>query len=262
MGWGPELTDHHGSGERPGVSFARSRRGEARRVPISAPRRVEADGLGLALEGDRGPFLPAFTLTRYSLERGLGDKHIVARLARGRLDARGGVDRVADHGEVESSTAADGAREHASRVHADADPQCASEALVHELRDLERDGYGSVGVVWMPLGRAEHRQHAIADELVRVPAAALDHGNAYVVERIEPSDDLLGARSLGHRREVAHVEEEHRGLDDVAREVGALIEHALGEARVHEGAEGVPQALALAEADGHGVERAGERSRL
>ena len=63
-------------------------------------------------------------------------------------------------------------------------------------------------------------------------------------------------------REVPHVEEQDGDLDLVAGEVDALLEHALGQARVDEGAERLAQALALLQPGHEAVERARQEARL
>src|SRR5215210_6758587 len=213
--------------------------GRLERACGGLPRRIQAHALRLALERDRRTLFPAVPLSREQPEGRLCHEHVVAGLAGGRLDPRGRVDGVADDSEVEPPAAANRAYEHAPGVHADTYPQLPVEALLHAPRYLDGRGNRPVRVVGMALGCTKHGEHPIADELVRVPSTARHHGDAQLVELVEFPDDLPRVRSLRHRGEAAHVEEQHRGLDLVAGEIGALLEHTLGEAGVHEGAEGI-----------------------
>ena len=85
-------------------------------------------------------------------------------------------------------------------------------------------------------------------------AVAHEHGDDELVEGVELGDDLARAGVLGEGRELADVDEEDGHLDLLALDHGALLEHALGELRVDEGAERLAQALALLEAGDHLVE--------
>ena len=90
--------------------------------------------------------------------------------------------------------------------------------------------------------------------LLAWPAVAHEHGHDELVEGVELGDDLGRAGVLGEGRELADVDEEDGHLDLLALDHRALLEHALGELRVDEGAERLAQALALLEAGDHLVE--------
>src|SRR5439155_1458651 len=112
---------------------ARARSGR-RRVPSTLgdgerARRVEADRLRLALEGDRLALVEVADVPRSDPQRRLRDQHVVSRLAGRRLDAGGGVDGVADDGGVEAPSAADRPAHNRSGVDPDPDSQVAAESL-------------------------------------------------------------------------------------------------------------------------------------
>src|SRR3954454_20315618 len=88
-------------------------------------RRPEANLLGLALQLDDRPFLEAQREVGEQTARGLGEEDLVAGLAREPLDARRGVDRVADDRELDVAAAADRPGHHGARVDPDADAQLA-----------------------------------------------------------------------------------------------------------------------------------------
>ena len=134
--------------------------------------------------------------------------------------------------------------------------------LLDDLGDLQRRLDGAVGVVVEAVRRPEDAEQPVADELVRVPAVMGEQRDDVVVEAVELGDHVPRARALGERREVADVEEQDGDLDLLALEVHALLEHAVGERGVDEGAERLAQALALLQARDHPVERRRQAARL
>ena len=117
-------------------------------------------------------------------------------------------------------------------------------------------------MVGQPLGRAEDAHHAVADELVRLPAMALEDRHDELEEVVQVGDRLARRRALRERREVADVDEHDRHLHVLALEQLALRHHALGDARRDVAPERRPQPLAFLEAREHLVERARELADL
>src|SRR5262245_56566331 len=93
------------------------------------------------------------------------------------LDAGRDVDGVADQGELELATAADGACDRQAGVDPDADPK-----------------------------------RAVAKEFVDVPSGVDEAWHDVLEQRVEPGDGVLGGVRLGERGEVADVGEPHRHL--------------------------------------------------
>ena len=158
---------------------------------------MERDRLALALELHRGAVGEAAVVAAQQAARRTRDQDDVAGLARGLLDALRGVDRVADHGELDVPAASDRARHDDARVHADADLDLPAVGLAHDGGHLERRLDRPVGVVLQAPGRAEDAQQAVAEELVRVAAVAQQHRDDPAEEVVEPRDDLVRAGPLG-----------------------------------------------------------------
>jgi hypothetical protein len=90
----------------------------------------------------------------------------------------------------------------------------------------------------------------------------LDQRDRPPEEAVEGADHLRRRRALRVAREVTDVEEEHRHLDLLALERGALAEDVLCYAAVDVGAECVADALALTQALDHRVEGTSQRTGL
>ena len=73
------------------------------------------------------------------------------------LDAGGDVCGVANQGELEVVSTADGAGDHHTGVDADADPQLAAELLGHQTVNHHRSTYRGVRMIRKIVGGAEHR---------------------------------------------------------------------------------------------------------
>ena len=101
-------------GSRPSGARAavRASTTSARRASTGAQSRTVSD-LPFSSTVPRGSHVHA-ALGEQAARR-LGDQHVVAGLARDLLDARGGVDGVADHGELDAPAAADGAGDDRAR---------------------------------------------------------------------------------------------------------------------------------------------------
>ena len=158
-----------------------------------------------------------------AVERGvrrLGDQQVGVGLAGQLLDPRGGVDGVADHREVDAPAAADGAGDDLAGVDADADLQPRrpvgefTSSTMHARR-LDR----ALGVVGLALGRAEHGDQPVADELVDVAAVLVDARHGGLEQLVQLGDDLVRLGLLGERGEVADVEEQDGHLDLLALQV-------------------------------------------
>ena len=96
-------------------------------------------------------------------------------------------------------------------------PKCASTAATIAPRGVD----AAVGVVGQRLGRAEHGQHPVAEELVHAAAVLLDHRHGDAEELVQQRHRLARGDAVGERREVADVDEQqghhrvlavHRGL--------------------------------------------------
>ena len=82
----------------------------------------------------------------------------------------------------------------AAGVHAHADAEPAAEPPADQPGDLPRGRDGARRVIGVALGRAEHGEQAVADELVGVPAVPEDHRDDRLVELVERRDDLAARR--------------------------------------------------------------------
>ena len=194
--------------------------------------------------------------------RGLGQQDRVPGLAGRRLDAGRDVHRVADHGELEPPAAAHGADDHRARVEPDADADLAAEAPSTSRAISQAAAQRVVGVVGQPLGGAEDRQQAVAEELVGVPLCSSTIGttsskNSFrkvtVSRALERSAKGVKSRTSTNITVTSAL---------VALEQLALLEHALGHLGVDVAAERLAQRLALGEPLHHLVEAAGERAQL
>ena len=65
-------------------------------------------------------------------------------------------------------------------------------------------------------GRSEHREEAVADELVDMPAAFVDHRDDQLEQAVEGGDNLGCGGTIGKPGEVPDVEEHHRHLQLLA----------------------------------------------
>ena len=111
--------------------------------------------------------------------------------------------------------------------------------------------------------RAEHRQRAVAEELVDMPTGIHDRRHHDLEQGIEPGDGVLGGVRFGERGEVADVDEHHRHLAALAGEdVVALLEQPRRQGRVDVGAERGLKSLPLSQSRLHAVERRRQRAEI
>ena len=82
------------------------------------------------------------------------------------------------------------------------------------VADRECRADGPLGIVLVRDGRAEHRHHRVADELLDGAAALLELRSQPVVVRPQDRLDVLGIERLGARGEADEVGEENG--DDLA----------------------------------------------
>ena len=142
--------------------------------------------LALALDVYCRP-LDLATFTDVSRSRVCSLNRIVSPVRRvARLDPRGRVDGVTDHGEVEPAAAADVAGHapcpSAIPIPISSSPPSRSRAHAVDLeRGLERASAWSRSAP----GSAEHGQQAVADELVDVAAVRGDHRHGELEEAVE-----------------------------------------------------------------------------
>ena len=155
----------------------------------------------------------------------LGDEDVDLVDAGERLDARGDVDGIADHGELHEPVAPHHARDHVAGVDPDAELQLGEpagrELLVvggergaHRERGLDRVG----GLPRVVLERAEQRHQAVAHQPRQVSVMRDQravHGAEVAVQHL---DHRGGRDPLGHRREPLEVGE-HDG-DPAVRRLG------------------------------------------
>jgi hypothetical protein len=126
-----------------------------------------------------------------------------------RLDARGGVDKIArDH------SLPLGAERHGGLACQDAGPgfEVRRLELVSERRDgrdqIEGRAHGALGVVLLRHGRSPDRHHRVADELLHRAAVERDQALAAVEVAREELAHLLGVARLGERGKADQVGEE------------------------------------------------------
>src|SRR5207247_8931032 len=116
------------------------------------------------------------------------------------LHSSGGRDASPVHGEAEPPPPADGPNDYAPGIDSYPDPQLAAVAPADQTDDLEPGRHRTIRMVGKTVGRPEHRQQPIADELVGMPAVAEDHGHHFLVEAIQAGHHLAGRSLLGVRR--------------------------------------------------------------
>ena len=138
----------------------------------------------------------------------------------------------------------------------------ASFALVDAAADLHRRAGRPPGMVGIGSGRAEHREQAVALELVDVASVARDDGHHHFEKLVERRHDLLGLRPGSKAREITDVREEDGDLQFPSLLVELVGEDVLGHLAVEVRAEGIADPLALGKALDHRVERSGELARL
>ncbi len=128
----------------------------------------------------------------------LGEQDRVAGLPGGGLDPRGHVDGIADHAELEPARPAHVPGDHRARVQADAELQPLRGVELAD--DLQRCGERLVGVILLAAGSAEHRQQAVADELVDPAAVVMDDRDDLLEQPVDRGDHLFRRGALGERR--------------------------------------------------------------
>ena len=203
----PPVEDRVDDGRRDDAADRHDPEHERQPALIAPPPARRPDRRGLALELDRPARDEAVALQQ--APRRLGDEHAVARAAGGLLDARGDVDRVADDAEVEAAPAADRADDDEPGVDPDADAAALAEVRLDRRDDRARGGDAAVGVVGQRLGRAEHAEHPVAEELLHAPAVLLEHRHRDPEELVQQRHRLARRDAVGERREVADVDEQH-----------------------------------------------------
>ncbi len=78
------------------------------------------------------------------------------------------------------------------------------------VADRKRRADGALGIVLVRDGRAEHRHHRVADELLDGAAALLELRSQPLVVRPQDRLDVLRIERLGARREADEIGEENR----------------------------------------------------
>jgi hypothetical protein len=85
------------------------------------------------------------------------------------LDAGSDISGVADQGELEVASPADGAGDHHTGVDADADAKFPSKPLGNQAMNQDRGGHGGIGMIEEIVWGTKDRQRAVTEELVDVP---------------------------------------------------------------------------------------------
>ena len=98
------------------------------------------------------------------------------------FDAGSDVDGVADQGELQLASAADGSGDHHTGVDPDADPKLPAESLGDESVNQHSGGHRGVGMIREIVRGAEDGQRAVAEELVDVPTG-VDDGRHHDLEQ-------------------------------------------------------------------------------
>ena len=167
--------------------------------------------------------------------------------------ARGLVDRVADDRVLEALGGADVACDDRPRRDADAGRQLGQRSpqlLVQRSRRRQR----AAGRVLQVVGCAEDAQRAVALELVDPAAVLAGDLDDQAEELVEQRDDVV-RRALGsQRRRPDHVDEQDRGLAQLAAQLDAALECRHCDVLAHVAAEQVAQLLALPQPGHHAVE--------
>ena len=112
----------------------------------------------------------------------LGEQDRVAGGLGELLDAGGDVDGVADQGELQLASAADGAGDHHTGVDADADPKLATESLGDQAVNQHSGVQRRIGMIRKVVRSAEDGQRAVAEELVDMPTG-IDDGRHHDLEQ-------------------------------------------------------------------------------
>ena len=82
------------------------------------------------------------------------------------------------------------AHDHQPRVDADADAATVAEVRLDGRDDRARRRDAAIGVVGQRLGRAEHAEHAVAEEVPHAPAVLLEHRDDDPEELVQQRDRL------------------------------------------------------------------------
>jgi hypothetical protein len=174
------------------------------------------------------------------------------------LYAGSDVDGVADQGELELASAADGAGDHRAGVDPDADPKRSAESLSDEAVNQHSGTHRGVGMIREVVRGAEDRQSAVAKKFVHVPTGVDDGRHDDLEQGVEASDRVLGGVRLGERGEVANVDKHHCHLAALTGEdIVSLLQQARRQGWVDVGPERRLKSLPLSQTRLHAVERGG-----
>ena len=153
-----------------------------------------------------------------------GDEDRVAGGLGQLFDAGSDVDGVADQSELQLSSAADRAGDHHTGVDPDADSKRVAESVRDEPMNQRGSAHGGVGMMREIIRGTEHRQRAVAEELVDMPAGLNHRRHNDFEQGVQASDGVLGAVRLGEWGEITDVDEHHRHLTALTGEdVVALL---------------------------------------
>jgi hypothetical protein len=90
-----------------------------------------------------------------------------------------------------------------------------------------------VGMIREIIRRTQHRQRAVAEELVDMPTGVYDSRHHDLEQGVEAGDGVLGGVRVCERGELAHVDEHHRHLAALTGEhIITLFKQARCEGRV------------------------------
>ena len=214
------------------------------------------------------PRSPEDELIAAGLARAVGDENARAVVLVQLLQPRREIDRVAQQGEGQPPAGADRAADHVARADADAGGQghahVAEGAAADGALDVDGGAHRGAGMVLAGERHVEGGEQAVADEGVdhaAMGADRLQHGLEILVQR---RHEVVGCEMLGDGGEARNVGEQDGGLARLAGQhaLAFALEDGGGHALVDIAAEGLAEALALAQAADHVVELPGELADL
>ena len=101
--------------------------------------------------------------------------------------------------------------------------------LLDPFERVERGANGALGVIVVREGRAEHRHHRVADELLHHAAEPLDAVAELLVVPPVQIPDVFGVGAIRALRRADHVDEQHRDeLPLIVRTAPAQLRTARG----------------------------------
>ena len=178
-------------------------------------------------------------------------------------EAGGQVDPVTQHGVVEAFFGAHAACHDGTC--GDADSYFEGELglavqLVAGLSHGEGAADGVLGIIFRRFGCPEEDHDHVTDKFVDCAPVSIgdfSEGRHVVIEKL---DDVMSGQLFAEGGEAANVAEEHRDLLLDAAEIVAVVDQALSDGRVSDGAENGAIAFFEGEVGGHFIEGTGQEA--